>query len=135
MFTLQSAGFLKWQYPLTCHQYPPFNPSLVNRGRENWLNTVCFTEKQIFFKKKKKEEEILFCPEALKLVHLQQKKKKKKRDPVALICKSHLFCTFFISKNVPFKPLDLSKCRFEFATLCTAFFILVFDYLILSTCR
>lgn len=58
-----------------------------------------------------------------------------KRDPVALICKPHLFCTFFISKNVPFKPLDLSKCRFEFATLCTAFFILVFDYLILSTCR
>lgn len=32
---------------------------------------------------------------------------------------------------MPFKPLDLSKCRFEFATLCTAFFILVFDYLIL----
>lgn len=44
-----------------------------------------------------------------------------KRDSVALTRKPHLFCTFFISKNVPFKPLDLSKCRFEFATLCTAF--------------
>lgn len=98
---------------------PPLDPSLLQRGAELATRTMPSRKTKFF-----RQNTVLsrgFNTGAFTA----------KRDPVALTRKPHLFCTFFISKNVPFKPLDLSKCRFEFATLCTAFFILVFDYLIL----
>lgn len=110
MFTLQSAGILKGQHPSP--PAPASRPLVVPRGGGRRGpgqpggrgRTKADTLYATGLGKNLSRNEVK------QLVHLHR------RDPVPLTCKPHRL-HFFISKNVPFKPLDLSKCRFEFATL------------------